>query len=196
MERDTDADLLARLAAQPQAAFGDVVTTYGGLVFGVCLRVLREPATAEDIAQDALVNAYRALSSYPRERILALRLRPWLARIALNLARNSLRSHRTSTTLEGDFEPSAPSTDEPLSLAQRREERDMWARLLSELPERYRLAVALRHVDGLSYSELAEALGRPAGTVKSDVHRGLALLRAAYDAEQRRAARPRHRQAV
>ena len=63
--------------------------------------------------------------------------------------------------------------------------RAMWARLLTQLPERYRLAVALRHVEGLSYEELAETLKRPVGTVKSDVHRGVALLRAAYDAEQR-----------
>jgi len=56
--------------------------------------------------------------------------------------------------------------------------------------------VALRHVDGLSYPELAEALGRPAGTVKSDVHRGVALLRAAYDAEQRRQAGLERKEAV
>lgn len=61
----------------------------------------------------------------------------------------------------------------------------MWARLLAGLPPRYRLAVALRHVDELSYAELAETLARPVGSVKSDVHRGIALLRAAYDAEQR-----------
>jgi RNA polymerase sigma-70 factor (ECF subfamily) len=64
----------------------------------------------------------------------------------------------------------------------------MWARLLNGLPDRYRLAVALRHVEGLSYDELAQATGRPLGSVKSDVHRGVALLRAAYDAEQRRIA--------
>jgi RNA polymerase sigma-70 factor (ECF subfamily) len=61
----------------------------------------------------------------------------------------------------------------------------MWRRLLDGLPPRYRLAVALRHLDELSYAEIAETLGRPLGSVKSDVHRGIALLRAAYDAEQR-----------
>jgi RNA polymerase sigma-70 factor (ECF subfamily) len=79
---------------------------------------------------------------------------------------------------------------------QRREERSLWAGLLAGLPDRYRLAVALRHVDGLSYAELAEALGRPAGTVRSDVHRGVALLRAAYDAELRRVAALERKEAV
>ena len=61
--------------------------------------------------------------------------------------------------------------------------------MLAALPDRYRLAVALRHVDGLSYTEIAETLGRPIGSVKSDVHRGTKQLRAAYDAEQRNIAR-------
>ena len=61
----------------------------------------------------------------------------------------------------------------------------MWARLLAGIPARYRLAVALRHVEDMSYAEIAETLGKPLGSIKSDVHRGIALLRAAYDAEQR-----------
>jgi RNA polymerase sigma-70 factor (ECF subfamily) len=52
---------------------------------------------------------------------------------------------------------------------------------VSGLPPRYRTAVVLRHVDGLSYAEMSVALGRPEGTLKAQVHRGLALLRAALD---------------
>jgi RNA polymerase sigma-70 factor, ECF subfamily len=172
------------------------VAAHQDLVYGVCLRVVREPAAAEDVAQDAFVNAYRALLRYPPERIAELRLRPWLARIALNLARNSLRDRRPSDPLDGAALPAAQAADEPLNLAQRREERNLWARLLAGLPDRYRLAVALRHVDGLSYAELAEALRRPSGSVKSDVHRGIALLRAAWDAEQRRLAELERKEAV
>lgn len=196
MERSPDTDLAARLAADPHGAFGDLVRAHQDLVFGVCLRVVRDPATAEDVAQEAFVNAYRALLRYPPERIAHLKLRPWLARIALNLARNSLRAPRPAGALDDTVETAAPRADEPLDLAQRREERNLWARLLAGLPDRYRLAVALRHVDGLSYPELAEALRRPAGTVKSDVHRGVALLRAAYDAEQRRLAELERKEAV
>ena len=66
----------------------------------------------------------------------------------------------------------------------RRESVQRWVRLLTAVPERYRAAVALRHVDGLSYPELATALDRPLNTVKSDVHRGVALLRAAYERDE------------
>jgi RNA polymerase sigma-70 factor (ECF subfamily) len=178
-------DLPARLATDHRAAFADLVTAHQDLVFGVGLRVMRDRAAAEDIAQETFVNAYRALGGYSADRIATLRLRPWLARIALNLARNELRRRRPIATDDGLPDRPAPAAQEPLNLVERREAKDVWARLLAGLPERYRLAVALRHVEGLSYGELADATGRPLGSVKSDVHRGVALLRAAYDAEQR-----------
>jgi RNA polymerase sigma factor (sigma-70 family) len=196
MEPRPDSDLLARLAIDPRAAFGDVVVEHQDTVYGVCLRVMRDAAAAEDVAQEAFVKAYRALQRYPAGRIAELRLRPWLARIALNLSRNALRDRRAATDLDELPDPPAPAREEPLSLAQRREERSMWAGLLAGLPERYRLAVALRHVDGLSYAELSEVLGRPTGTIKSDVHRGVSLLRAAYDAEHRRIVQLERREAV
>src|SRR5918996_822547 len=67
-----------------------------------------------------------------------------------------------------------------------RESRDLWAGLLAELSPAQRTAVVLRHVDGLSYAEIAEAVGRPEGTVKAHVHRGLAALRTALLAAERR----------
>jgi len=99
--------LPAQLAADARAAFGDVVSAYQDLVYGVCLRVLRDPQLAEDVAQDAFVNAYRALGRYPTARIAELRLRPWLARIALNLARNALRDRKASHAIDGVPEPHA-----------------------------------------------------------------------------------------
>ena len=177
--------LCERLAADVDEAFPAVVDAHKDLVFGVALRVLRNETAAEDVAQDAFVRAYRALRRYPAERVRELRLRPWLARIALNAARNEIRARKMHANLD-DEAASIPGTDEgPLRLAERNDDRRMWARLLAGLPERYRLAVALRYVEDLSYPELAETLGKPLGSVKSDVHRGTALLRAAYDAEQR-----------
>jgi len=60
------------------------------------------------------------------------------------------------------------------------------AELGTALPPAYRSAVVLRHVDGLSYPDMASALDRPEGTVKAQVHRGLAMLRTAFEADQRR----------
>ena len=197
MERVIDSSavdpICARLAHDLDGTFAELMAAHQDLVFGVALRVLRDHARAQDVFQDSFVRAYRALRRYPPERIRVLRPRPWLARIALNAARNSLRQNRPATDITQIVEALAAADDGPSRVAERGDERRMWARLLAALPDRYRLPVALRHIDGLSYAELAETLGRPLGTVKSDVHRGTALLRAAYDAEQREIA---HREAV
>lgn len=178
-------NLEQRLAEDVDAAFLDLVTGHQDLVYGVALRVVGSAADAEDVAQEAFVRAYRALRRYPGARIRELRLRPWLARVALNQARNHVRAARATADLADVPEAAARAGDEPLNLLERREAGRQWGRLLAQLPERYRLAVALRHVEGLSYGELAETLGRPLGSVKSDVHRGVQLLRAAWDAEER-----------
>jgi RNA polymerase sigma-70 factor (ECF subfamily) len=176
--------LCLRLADDLDEAFPDVVVDHQQLVFGVAARVVGGSA-AEDVAQEVFVRAYRALKRYPAARVRDMRLRPWLARMTLNLARNGLRGRRDHVDI-ADVAESRQSTDEgPAQLVQRGEDQRMWKRLLDGLPSRYRLAVALRHVDDLSYAEIAETLGKPLGSVKSDVHRGIALLRAAYDTEQR-----------
>jgi len=178
-------DLCDRLATDVDEAFPELVRAHQDLVFGVALRVVRNDATAQDAAQDSFVRAYRALKRYPPGRIRELHLRPWLAKIALNAARNEVRDTRELDDVNDAAIALSDPGDGPLKLAERRDDRQMWARLLGQLPDRYRLAVALRYIDDLSYPELAETLDRPLGSVKSDVHRGTALLRAAYDAEHR-----------
>ena len=79
--------------------------------------------------------------------------------------------------------PTAGTAETPHDRLARREATEAWAARLLALPERYRAPIVLHHVDGLGYDEIAVALGRPEGTVKTQVHRGLALLRAAIAAE-------------
>ncbi len=184
MQTEPDA-LCVRLATDVDEAFPELVVAHQDLVYGVALRVMRDATAAEDVAQEAFVRAYRALKRYPDERVRELRLRPWLARISLNTARNEVRGRKPHDDLEAAAANLKDPSAGPINIAERNDERRMWARLLAQLPDRYRLAVALRYIDDLSYQELAEALDRPLGTVKSDVHRGTALLRAAFDAEHR-----------
>jgi RNA polymerase sigma factor (sigma-70 family) len=177
-------DLPTRLGRDLDANFAELMAEHKDLVFGVALRVVADRQAAEDVAQEAFVRAYRALKSYPAQRVSELRLRPWLAQISLNLARNDRRRARPTDSIEA-ASTRAHAGEGPVRLAERREEHRFWSALLGQLPERYRLAVALRHVEGLSYTEIADVLARPVGSVKSDVHRGVRELRAAYEAEQR-----------
>ena len=176
--------LCERLADDLDQAFPELVMDHQQLVFGVAVRVVGDFA-ADDVAQEVFVRAYRALKRYPAGRVREMRLRPWLARMTLNQARNALRGRRAHVDIAALAESRQVNDDGPAQLIQRAEDQSMWRRLLDGLPSRYRLAVALRHIDDLSYAEIAQTLGKPLGSVKSDVHRGVELLRAAYDAEQR-----------
>src|SRR5262249_49274556 len=179
-----DTELTERLARDLDAAFDDVVRAHVDRCHAIALRILGNPHDAEEVAQDALVRAYRALAGYPPERIRELRLRPWLATIVLHPCRNPAPPPRPPTTplaplVEAGAEPRAPGSQDPGDTVVRRDERERLAALLAALPDRYRVPIVLRHVDDLSYAELSEVLGRPEGTLKAQVHRGLAMLRAA-----------------
>ncbi len=176
--------LLVGLASDLDGAFEALVRSQVDRCYAIALRVLGNAHDAEEVAQDAMVRAYRALQGYPPERIRELRLRPWLATIVVNLCRNRSRRHALPTTplaplLEQGREPRAGVADDPATAAIRTADREQLSALLAGLPDRYRIPVVLRHVDDLSYAELSEVLGRPEGTVKAQVSRGLVLLRAA-----------------
>ena len=179
-----DAELTLRLARDLDGTFEALVGAHIDRCHAIALRVTGNPHDAEEIVQDALVRAYRALATYEPERIRELRLRPWLTTIVLNLCRNRARTRHVPSTplaplVEAGWEPAADAASDPSGVALATAERERLAAHLAALPERYRVPVVLRHVDDLSYAELAEVLGRPEGTLKSQVHRGLAMLRAA-----------------
>jgi len=176
--------LAARLAKDLDGAFPDVVRQMSNGLYSGALRMLGNARDAEEIAQDALVRAYRALQEYPEDRIRDLRLRGWLWTIAANLCRNRLRSRarRGERSLEG-MDPSDDGSG-PEGEALSGETRSELATLLLHLPWEVRTAIVLKHVVGLSYAEISEALDRPSGTVRSDVSRGLARLREALEEER------------
>lgn len=171
--------LAVRLAEDLDAAFPDVVDRYQRPVYSLAVR-LAGVEGAEDLAAETFLRAYAGLRRYPAERTAALALRPWLVTILLNRWRNEQRSaRRQAPTLPVDdiAEPASASPG-PDELAATRDLRERVADLLTQLPERQRLAVTLRHVVELSYAEIAVVLAVPEGTARSHVSRGLTALRA------------------
>jgi RNA polymerase sigma-70 factor (ECF subfamily) len=190
---DTDDRLAAALARDLDHSFDALVLAHQDRLYTIALRMLRDPRDAEEAAQDALVRAYRALATYDAARIRELQVRGWLTTIVLNLCRTQgvRRAARGVPPMSIDdesrppIEPAASAAQGPTEVAERHAERERWAARLAELPPVYRAAVVLRHVDGLSYPEAAAALGRPEGTVKAQVHRGIGLLRTMLEADAR-----------
>ena len=176
-----------RLAADLDGHFEELVRTFQDRLYGFTLRLTSSPQDAEESAQDTFVRAYRALQRYPKERIATIKLKAWLYQIALNVVRNRVRRGRlTQVTLDAPVSDSLASDareDHPDQVVIGVEGQARMANALQKLPERYATAVVLRHVQGLSYEEAGQVLGQPVGTTKSDVHRGLRLLRAALEPE-------------
>lgn len=180
----SDAALREALAARRDGAFELLVATYQDRLYTLAWRVTGHSQDAEEAVQEALIRAYRALTTvYTPERVQGLALRPWLYTVVLNAARNVRRARPRTASLEtlltdersrgrGAADGSATvAAAEHLELATALEA------ALAGLSQRSRVAVVLRHVEGFSYEEVARIVGRPVGTVKSDVHRALRQLR-------------------
>jgi RNA polymerase sigma-70 factor (ECF subfamily) len=160
---------------ETEHAFERLVREHQDRVFAVGLALTGNRHDAEEVAQDTFLRAYKALCTYPPERIRELKQRAWLHRIAINVFRNRVRGQRPRLVELNGSEPSHATGPEEDAI--RRLEFDALAARVAGLPPRYREAVVLRHIHDLSYAEAAEALGQPVGTVKSNVHRGLQMLR-------------------
>jgi RNA polymerase sigma-70 factor (ECF subfamily) len=171
--------LAAALAIDLDAAFPKLVASMQDRMYSLSLSLTGSPHDAQDVAQDSFVRAYAALRKYPPARIRALQVRPWLAKIALNVWRNRVRGRwRDSIPLEVEIE--ADPREAPPERAQMSESAAEIRDLLGRMPQRYRLAVVLRHAYDVPYGEAAAALGIPVGTLKANVHRGTRMLREAF----------------
>lgn len=171
-----NSDLTKALSTDLDSAFPRLVEEVSPKLYWGLRRMTGDGHHAEDLSQETLIRAYRALAGYPPEQIVSLKLEGWLWTIALNLGRNHLRDRaRRPTLVEQKNDPPGFDTDPPDTVA--------WQARLNRLSKVQREAVVLRHVVGLGIQEIAEATGRPEGTCKADIHRGLAALRSIMEAE-------------
>jgi RNA polymerase sigma-70 factor (ECF subfamily) len=177
------AALVERLAEDLDGVFEDVVVEHQHALFAFITGLSGDPGRAEEVVQDAFVRAHRALGAYPPERVRALSLRPWLFRIALNALRNSLRGRHVRLVLVDQPPDVVDPAPGPEAEVLRHAERARLGQALACIPQEQRAAVLLRYAHDLSYAHIAEVQGRPLGTVKSDVHRGLEALRRRMGAE-------------
>jgi RNA polymerase sigma-70 factor (ECF subfamily) len=173
---DDDVRLMLAFCGGDAAAFDALFQRWAGRVLRYLDRMLRDPATAEELAQEVFVRVFRARSGYRPE----ARFSTWLYTIATNLARNELRRPARR-------HPHASSDDEagpPLAAALPALEAELDARRLGErlerelarLPERQRSALWLAAVEGLPYAEVAVVLETSEKAVKALVHRARVAL--------------------
>jgi RNA polymerase sigma-70 factor, ECF subfamily len=174
-DRDPDdASLVALARGGDDAAIDSLVRRYLGDVYAVTSRVLHDPELAQDAAQDALINAVRALHRFRGE----ASFRTWLLRIAVNAARTIARKQirRREVSIEEIQETPSNATD-VASVVAMNDEASRAQRVLAHLPEKQRMAVTLRITQGLSYHEIGLVLDCTEGAARVNYHLGVKRLR-------------------
>jgi RNA polymerase sigma-70 factor, ECF subfamily len=185
-----EATLSVLLATDLDRHFPELVLTYQHRLYSFALRQTGSPQDAEDIVQEAFVQAYYALAGYSIERKQRLALQPWLYKITLNLFYSRMRQAKlpmVSLNTQDKSSHTAIEDDEatqPALIAEGNENLREMADLVVKLPLQYREAVNLYYFVGLSYREMADLLNQPMGTIKSNLHRGIRLLRQALMARK------------
>ena len=172
-----ESELVRKAQAGDFQAFETLIGAHAALIYNLSLRLLGDEREAEDLSQEAMLRAWNAL---PRFRAEA-RFSTWLYRIVTNLCYNRLpRLKAELGALDGDAMLHVADRREPADTRVLKGElRDVLHAAIAELPEHYRLLISLRHLQEMSYAEIAEATGMPLGTVKTGIHRGRKRLRAA-----------------
>jgi RNA polymerase sigma-70 factor, ECF subfamily len=174
---ETDEELLVAIARGDERALGELYDRFGGVAYRLALRVLRDPALAQDAVQDAFLAVWRTAVSFDPARGKAS---TWLLTLVHRRAVDVVRreDRRRAEPLDDAPVAAGDAVDES---AEVREERRRVQAALAQLAPDQREALELAYYGGLSQSELAERLGVPLGTVKSRMFTGLSKLRDLLD---------------
>jgi RNA polymerase sigma-70 factor (ECF subfamily) len=173
----SDLALVRRVKRGDKGAFDALVLKYQHKLVKLVMRYVRNPAEAEDIAQEAFIKAYRALPQFRGDSAFYT----WLYRIAINTAKNAVVSRerspieydldRNNSDESYDMQGRMKDSETPEGLVLTDEIRTTVNASIEALPEDLRTAIVLRELEGLSYEEIAAAMDCPVGTVRSRIFR-------------------------
>ncbi|TQL90348.1 RNA polymerase sigma-70 factor (ECF subfamily) [Actinoallomurus bryophytorum] len=168
-------DLLTHVARGDQAAFERVYDEVSGPVYGLALRIVRDPAQSEEVAQEVLIDVWRTASRYEPGRGSAM---SWVMMLAHRRAVDRVRSAQAASEREQRAGRDAgPAYDEVAENVQVNLEREQVRRCLSTLTETQRESITLAYYVGYTYREVGELLKVPLGTIKTRMRDGLIRLR-------------------
>lgn len=170
----SDEALISLVASSDDEALAELYDRFGGVAYGLALRILRDDALAQDAVQDAFLGVWRTADRFLPERAKAS---TWILTLVHRRAVDLVRREnvRRGEPLEHAPEPAAPETVE--GEATLGFQRRVVQEALKGLPPEQREALELAYYGGLTQSQLAERLGQPLGTIKSRMFMGLARLR-------------------
>ncbi len=181
----TDEQLVAAIAGGDQTAFEGLMRKHNGRLFRIARAILKDDSDAEDVLQDAYLDAYRHIQDFRGDSHMAT----WLTRIVVNQALMRLRKEkrrsvivpfrpmRTDEAQRREVDVADERSESPSSRVLRAEIRRILERRIDELPVSFRTVFVMREVEDLSVQETAECLGISPATVRTRLFRARALLR-------------------
>ena len=182
MQKDEIQDLLARCALGEEKAFSDLYRRCAPKLFAVAVRITRRNDWAEDVLQESFVNIWHHASGYNPARSAPM---TWMTAIVRNRALDLLRRPRLADGSEEEYQAAlavlpddAPGPDE---LLQQAHDAGRLNECLQQLSEDQQRSISMAFYYGMSHAELAARMGKPLGSVKTWIRRGLDRLRACLD---------------
>jgi len=170
-----DLELISRSTHGDHSAYRELVERYKDAGYRVALQVLRHPTDAEDVLQESFIKAYVYLDSYSSK----YRFYTWFSTIGRNVALSHLKARDwiVSPLPDEAVRPLRAAVEEsPELVALASSRADIVREAVRVLPERYRRVLVLRYWHDLSYEEIASVTQQSLGAVKTQIHRGKALL--------------------
>jgi RNA polymerase sigma-70 factor (ECF subfamily) len=183
--KDRDTELIQAINSGQSDLFHDLVKRYEQKLYNFSLRMCRDPSDAEDMVQEAFLNVFRYLKDFRFE----TKFKNWLYRIAASTCIKKRRKSKFAPELELSLEDFIPKDEAeaqtqvpnwalmPLDQLLNEELADMVNQAILSLPEKYRLVIVLRDIEGFSTAETAQILGLSAANVKVRLHRARLFLR-------------------
>jgi RNA polymerase sigma-70 factor (ECF subfamily) len=181
--------MIERLRRRDEAAFSELVRDHQERVFRLLLRLLGDPAEAEDVAQEVFVSVFRAIDSFRGDAALST----WLYRVAMNHGKNRIkylarRARQAQQPLDDETQQQggalSTASARPDDVAEGNQAEQHIAQAMAALDEEHRTLIVLRDLENMSYEEIQQLTGLPIGTVKSRLHRARMALLAHYRALQ------------
>lgn len=179
----SDEDLMARVAEDDERAFTELVRRFQGRVTNLIARVLNDRESSDDLAQEVFVRVFIHRRNYRR----GSRFTTWLFTIAANLAKNEIRRRvrkrnwfsldALQEMLHDSVTQLADPTEGQEPALQRAQLQEAIGRAIATVPEKYRVALVLRDVEGFAYEEIGQMLRIPGGTVRSRINRARGMLK-------------------
>ena len=168
-----DAELVARSLRQDHEAFGQLIDRHASVIVNLAYRMVGNRAEAEDLAQEAFLAAFKALSTFRADS----KFSTWLYRIASNKCKDWLRAKRPGmgqqdVDIDEVLDSHVAEEQTPERLLSQQQVALELEQAIQRLPPLYREAFVLKHVEGLSYEEMAEILGVNGDTLKMRVYKG------------------------